>query len=189
MQLRLREDLNKVSLKPALSDASAVRVYARAPEETVEVSVRQPPAESAAYDAEKYVEEGVEERVRDGEAQSVEDHLDHFPADGSEQPDPTPRENRAPGSREELVVPAQTVNDLRRDRNQHERRNEVRQFVVERNGLEQAPREPRRVQQDAEDHQQCLLSARHLRTSSGYFVAVTTTGFVALPRPDEYGRR
>ena len=131
-----------------------MRVPASAAVEAVQVAVGEPAAQSAAEDAQEDVEDRVRERVGDAGAQGGEDDLDQLPAPGAEEPYNGAGDGRAPGGGEELVVPASPVDDLRDDRHEREGGDEVRDLVVEQDRLEEAERETRRVEGDAENYQQ-----------------------------------
>src|SRR5918997_181053 len=192
----------------ALAHPRPARVRAGAVEDPVEEAVGRVGSGRAAKDAEYDVEDRVGYAVAYGEAHRVQYYLDDLPAAGPQQAYYRGGNDGVAWRVEELVVPAAAVDDLRDDRHEDERRQEVGDLVVHRHRLEEPPHKPGPVQRDADQDQQDYPPTRHIRTlpvatrlpfclyprqpelehALGHLVAVAAAGLVALLGPHEDDR-
>ena len=97
-------------------------VRARALEEPVEVSISEPGPQPAAEDAEEDVEERVGQGMVYVDPHEVHQYLYPLPRRRSDEADDATRDDSVPRGVEELVVAPAPVDDLGRDRDEHERR-------------------------------------------------------------------
>ncbi len=131
------------------------------PEKPVEVTIRHPRPRRAADHAEKNVEDRIERSVADRESHEGEECFDHFPPDSPDEPDHRPRNNRMPGRVEKHVVAPGSINNLRDYSHENERRREMRDLIIERHRLEEAPYEASRIQNHTENYERYDPPTRH----------------------------
>src|SRR5918998_3475363 len=144
-----------------LADPGPVGVDSRASEEPVEVAVGGPSDRGAADDAEHDVEDCVSQGAAYGEAHHVQHDLYSLPPTSPHEADDGARDRGAARCVEELVFSPAAVDDLRRDHDQREGRDEVGDLVVAGDGLEEVPQKAGPVQACADQDEHYYPPARH----------------------------